>query len=106
MELLLKEGHRVTIMTRGTVSHPFDNEVKHIIADRSKKEQLQHHFAGQTFDIVYDNICYTPNEAKDFCDVFNGKIGKLVFTSSLSTYPVDGNEKERQIFIHTTIQYN
>lgn len=98
VELLLKEGHRVTIMTRGTVSHPFDNEVKHIIADRSKKEQLQHHFAGQTFDIVYDNICYTPNEAKDFCDVFNGKIGKLVFTSSLSTYPVDGNEKREADF--------
>lgn len=63
-----------------------------------KKEQLEQLMTDRTFDIVYDNICYSPNEAKAFCDVFNGKIGKLVFTSTLSTYEADGKAKVEQDF--------
>ncbi len=98
VEVLLEEGHQVTIMTRGTTSHPFGDQVEHIIGDRSMKEQLKNHFEGRKFDIVYDNICYTSNEARDFCEVFNGNIGKLVFTSSLSTYSADGKEKREEDF--------
>lgn len=98
VEVLLEEGHQVTIMTRGTTSHPFGDQVEHIIGDRSMKEQLKNHFEGRKFDIVYDNICYTSNEARDFCEVFNGNIGKLVFTSSLSTYSADGKEKSEEDF--------
>ena len=89
VEVLLEEGHQVTIMTRGTTSHPFDDQVEHIIGDRSMKEQLNNHFEGRKFDIVYDNICYTSNEARDFCEVF---------TSSLSTYSADGKEKREEDF--------
>ncbi|MCF2649030.1 NAD-dependent epimerase/dehydratase family protein [Niallia circulans] len=98
VEMLLEEGHQVTIMTRGTTSHSFGDQVEHIIGDRSMKEQLINHFDCRKFDIVYDNICYTSNEARDFCEIFNGNIGKLVFTSSLSTYAADGMEKREEDF--------
>ena len=90
VEKLIKEGHNVTIMTRGQSGNPFGDKVEHIVVNRQDKEALANAVEGRTFDIVYDNICYSPNEAMQFCDVFNGKIGKLVFTSTLSTYEANG----------------
>lgn len=98
VELLVEEGHKVTIATRGKSPNPFGEKVEHVTVDRMKKEQLEQLMANRTFDIVYDNICYSPNEAKAFCDVFNGKIGKLVFTSTLSTYEADGEAKVEHDF--------
>lgn len=98
VELLLDDGHKVTIVTRGQSSHPFGDQVEHVIADRSDKNELAKAVKGRHFDIVYDNICYSPNEAYEFCEIFNGKIDKLVFTSTLSTYPMDGKEKKESDF--------
>lgn len=93
VEQLLKDGHDVSIVTRGKLPNPFDGQVHHIMVDRSDQEALTRAVEGQTYDVVYDNICYSPNDAKAFCEIFNGKIGKLVFTSTLSTYEADGEAK-------------
>lgn len=98
VELLVEDGHQVTIITRGKSGNPFGDKVEHIIADRTKKEDLVKVVDGRAFDIVYDNICFSPNEAIDVCEVFNGKIDKLVFTSTLSTYEIDGKEKAEADF--------
>lgn len=98
VELLLEEGHHVTIVTRGKSGNPFGNRVEHITVDRRNRKEFAEKIDGRTFDIVYDNICYSPNEAHAFCDVFNGKIGKLIFTSTLSVYDVDGNVKREEDF--------
>ncbi|WP_062109957.1 NAD-dependent epimerase/dehydratase family protein [Bacillus niameyensis] len=98
VELLIAEGHHVVIMTRGQSGNPFGDQVEHLIANRLSKEELASIVEGRTFDIVYDNICYSPNEAYEFCEVFNGKIGKLVFTSTLATYNADGKEKNEADF--------
>lgn len=98
VELLIKEGHKVAIVTRGQSGNPFGDRVEHIIVDRSNKEELAKKMENRTFDIVYDNICYSPNDAYAFCEIFNGKIGKLVFTSTLSTYEADGKEKTEADF--------
>lgn len=90
VEDLLTEGHHVAIITRGQSGNPFGERVEHIQADRFQTEELAKAVEGRTFDIVYDNICYSPDEAKAFCDIFNGKIGKLVFTSTLATYDANG----------------
>ena len=98
VELLLADGHDVTIVTRGRLANPFGDKVKHLIVDRRDTEAFSKAVEGEYYDIVYDNICYSPNEAKAFCDIFNGKMGKLVFTSTLSTYAVDGNAKSEADF--------
>lgn len=98
VEYLIDEGHHVTIITRGGSGNPFGEKVEHIIADRSNKEELSQKVEGRNFDIVYDNICYSPNDAYAFCEVFNGKIGKLVFTSTLSVYDIDGQVKREADF--------
>ena len=93
VELLIADGHDVTIVTRGKLANPFGDTVKHIIVDRRDTNAFSNVFEGQYYDIVYDNICYSPNEAKALCDIFNGKMGKLIFTSTLATYDADGKAK-------------
>lgn len=93
VELLIADGHDVTIVTRGQLANPFGDTVKHLTVDRRNTEAFAKAVEGNNYDIVYDNICYSPNEAKAFCDIFNGKIGKLVFTSTLATYEADGKAK-------------
>ncbi|MGX9134079.1 NAD-dependent epimerase/dehydratase family protein [Rummeliibacillus sp. JY-2-4R] len=93
VELLIEDGNNVTIITRGLSGNPFGNKVEHIIGDRTNKNELAKIIDGRFFDVVYDNICYSPNEAYDFCELFNGNINKLVFTSTLATYSADGKEK-------------
>ena len=90
VELLLEQKHEVTIVTRGVSENPFGEAVEHIKVDRKDKAAFEKALENRTFDIVYDNICYSPNEAKQLCDMFKGKIGKLVFTSTLATYEADG----------------
>lgn len=98
VELLLEDKHDVTIVTRGMSENPFGDAVKHIKVDRKDTKAFAQALENLTFDIVYDNICYSPNEAKQLCDLFNGKIGKLVFTSTLSTYEADGQPHGEEDF--------
>lgn len=105
VELLIKDGHNVTIMTRGQSSNPFGDRVEHIIGDRLNQEELLKKVEGRVFDIVYDNICYSPNDAYSFCKVFNNKIGKLIFTSTLATYEADGKKRVKMILIPITMKF-
>lgn len=95
---LLAEGNDVTIATRGNLPHSFGENVEHIIVDRTNEEMLEKVFHQTEWDVIYDNICYSPNEALAACHVFNGKVKKYVFTSTMSTYDVTfgANLKEEQ----------
>ncbi|MEK5232889.1 NAD-dependent epimerase/dehydratase family protein [Lysinibacillus sp. FSL K6-0232] len=98
VELCLQEGHHVTILTRGQTKHPFGSNVQQFIVDRNNSEALAQALVNSTWDIVYDNICYSPNEAQVICEVLKGKTKKLIFTSTLATYEVDGKIKKEEDF--------
>lgn len=90
VEHLVAAQHDVTIVTRGMSENPFGDQVEHIKVDRKDTAAFKQALANKEFDVVYDNICYSPNEAKQLCEIFNGSIQKLVFTSTLSTYEANG----------------
>ncbi|NOG28693.1 NAD-dependent epimerase/dehydratase family protein [Lysinibacillus fusiformis] len=98
VELCIENGHDVTILTRGQSGNPFGTAVKQLIVDRDDHDALENALAHTTWDIVYDNICYSPNEAHTICELLKGKTKKLVFTSTLSTYEVDGKLKKEEDF--------
>ena len=98
VELLIADGHDVTIVTRGQLANPFGDKVKHLIVNRRDTEAFSTAVEGEYYDIVYDNICYSQNEAKAFCDIFNGKVDKLVFTSTIATYAADGKAQCEAVF--------
>lgn len=98
VDLCLQNGHSVTILTRGQSGNPFGTKVKQLIANRDDADSLSQALSSSTWDIVYDNICYSPNEAYKICEILEGKTKKLVFTSTLSTYEIDGNVKTEEDF--------
>lgn len=98
VELCIENGHDVTILTRGQSGNPFGTAVKQLIVDRDNHDALENALAHTTWDIVYDNICYSPNKAHTICELLKGKTKKLVFTSTLSTYEVDGKMKKEEDF--------
>ncbi len=60
VELLLQQGHEVTLLTRGQTTDPFGEQIHRLIADRTDEQALQQAVGDQSYDVVYDNICYTP----------------------------------------------
>lgn len=98
VEQYIKEGNQVVIITRGQAGNPFGDKVEHLIADRSNKTELEKVLSGRSFDLVHDNICFSPNDAYALCDILDCRVGKLVLTSTLSTYDIDGDEKEENDF--------
>lgn len=85
VQLLVEAGADVTVATRGLTQVELPAAVKRITLDRDNVHSLA--AAGeQQWDVVYDNICYSSQNALDACKVFRGKVGKYVLTSTLSVY--------------------
>ncbi|MEC0373245.1 NAD-dependent epimerase/dehydratase family protein [Paenibacillus chibensis] len=99
VQLLLDEGHKVTIATRGNTEDGFGDQVGRIQLDRENKESLAKAVEnGQEWDTVYDNICYSPQAAQDACDVFKGKVKRYILTSTLSVYePASRAHEEKDV---------
>ncbi|MCC6396944.1 MAG: NAD-dependent epimerase/dehydratase family protein [Bacteroidetes bacterium] len=83
---LLREGHAVTIVTRGTI--PPDPACESIAADRSDATVLAAAVAGRRFDAVYDMIAYEPEASKAAARIFRGSIGRFIHCSTISVYMV------------------
>ncbi|MGN4124059.1 NAD-dependent epimerase/dehydratase family protein [Lysinibacillus sphaericus] len=98
VELCLQNGHDVTILTRGQSGNPFGSQVKQLIVDRDDEDALAQSLTDMSWDIVYDNICYSPKEAHEIAQILEGKTKKLVFTSTLATYEADGIVKTEADF--------
>lgn len=98
VERYIQNGHSVTILTRGQSGNPFGTKVKQLIVNRDDADSLSQALSNTTWDIVYDNICYSPNEAHKICEILENKTKKFVFTSTLSTYDIDGIVKTEEDF--------
>ncbi|WP_237982822.1 NAD-dependent epimerase/dehydratase family protein [Bacillus thuringiensis] len=86
VEALLQDGHDVTIATRGITEDSFGSTVKRFIVDREDEKQLAERLEDKSYDIVYDNLCYSSNAAKIICEVLQGKTKKYIMTSSMAVY--------------------
>jgi nucleoside-diphosphate-sugar epimerase len=91
---LIEEGHDVTVATRGQASDPFGNSIRRIHFDREDVHSLAQISGLNDWDIVYDQICYSPNEALSACKAFEGRAGKYVHTSTGSVYSTEGLRTE------------
>ncbi|WP_107923375.1 NAD-dependent epimerase/dehydratase family protein [Lysinibacillus parviboronicapiens] len=98
VELCLQNSHDVTILTRGQSGNPFGSQVHQLIADRDDEHTLVQALSNTTWDIVYDNICYSPKDAQKIIEILEGKTTKLIFTSTLATYEADGIVKTEADF--------
>ncbi|MDQ0258027.1 nucleoside-diphosphate-sugar epimerase [Evansella vedderi] len=91
---LVAHGDDVTIATRGETSDEFGSSVKRLKVDRFNRESLEKAFEDTKWDVIYDQICFAPDDAQDMCDIFRHGVGKYVLTSTLSVYSFDDKEEK------------
>ncbi|QOY35683.1 NAD-dependent epimerase/dehydratase family protein [Anaerobacillus isosaccharinicus] len=97
---LLETGIEVTIATRGRTEDGFGDRVHRIPIDRTDRSSIEN-LAFQSWDVVYDQTCYSPKEALDICEVLKGKIGRLIFTSTAAVYDGGSSLIEEQFDPYT-----
>ena len=67
---LLERGHDVTILTSGKTKDPFGTKVKRLKASRTDRVQMHYAINNSIFDIVYDQISFSPVDAQIVCELF------------------------------------
>ncbi|NBH03586.1 NAD-dependent epimerase/dehydratase family protein [Amycolatopsis sp. SID8362] len=77
-------GHQVTVLNRGSTPPPAD--VEHLVADRDDETALTTALGSRTFDVVVDQVCYTPVQAAVAARVFAARTRRYVMTSTIEVY--------------------
>ncbi|MFP3988791.1 NAD-dependent epimerase/dehydratase family protein [Streptomyces sp. E11-3] len=84
IEQLHAAGHQVSVVNRGSTTPP--SGVTHLVADRNDEAALAAALGSRTFDVVVDQVCYTPLQAAIAARVFGGRAGRYVMTSTIEVY--------------------
>ncbi|MEU6163659.1 NAD-dependent epimerase/dehydratase family protein [Streptomyces tanashiensis] len=82
--LLRESGHRVTVLNRGSSAAP--EGIERLVADRDDEKALTSALAGRSFDVVVDQVCYTPRQAEIARRVFATRTRRYVMTSTVEVY--------------------
>jgi nucleoside-diphosphate-sugar epimerase len=87
VQRLLSAGHRVTIATRGFAHDPFGSRIERIRVDRRNETAMRAAFAKVAgYDIIYDQMCYSPLDAAISARVFAGKTKRYIMASTIDVY--------------------
>jgi len=96
VQLLLNKGVSVTIATRGKTADPFGDQVERLTIHREDRVSLENAFNNRNWDVVYDQTCYSSQEALDAIEVLDGKINRYIFTSSQAVYDYGTMRREEE----------
>lgn len=91
VQQLLARGFRVSVFNRGLRAPTALEGVRQIQGDRSAAQAFVRAFEHERFDVVYDMICYTPDDAEATARAFAGRCEQLVFCSSAVVYGGKGS---------------
>ena len=85
-EALLKGNQNITLFNRGTKRNqfPYYEDVEWIIGDRNDENRFRSVFKDRSFDVVIDTCAYFPSDVELIVEVFQNKIGRYIFTSSMA----------------------
>ncbi|TQF06251.1 NAD-dependent epimerase/dehydratase family protein [Kitasatospora acidiphila] len=77
-------GHQVTVINRGSAPPPAG--VEHLVVDRDDEAALMAALGSRSFDVVVDQVCYTPVQAAIAARAFAGRTRRYVMTSTIEVY--------------------
>jgi len=84
---LIEAGHQVTLATRGRTADLFGTRVGRIGVDRRDAAAMTSAFAAvEGYDLVFDQVCYSPLDAAISARVFGGRVKRYVMASTLEVY--------------------
>ncbi|QOR33734.1 NAD-dependent epimerase/dehydratase family protein [Clostridium sp. 'deep sea'] len=86
INLLLQEGHELTLFNRGKTANPFQGKVKLIKGDRKLSGDMLQKTKTHNFDAVIDIIAYNENDATEATRTFLGKVNHYIMISTRSVY--------------------
>lgn len=92
---LIKNGHDVTIATRGITTDSFGNNVNRVIYDRNDKESIINILKRKYYDVIIDKTAYCSNDIRNTLKV--AEFGKYIYMSSTAVYDplhIDTREEE------------
>lgn len=84
VERLVAGGHRVTVVNRGSVPPPAG--ARHLVADRDDEAGLDAALGATAFDVVLDQVCYTPRQAAVARRVLAPRAPRYLMTSTVEVY--------------------
>jgi len=110
VQLLLKQGHEVSIYNRGYKELGFSRDVSIISGDKFQRADFEAQMKKYKFDAVIDMICFNEEDAKSDIRAFKSNIGQLVVCSSVACYkrPISGfpvSEAIAEVTTDTAFQY-
>ncbi|MEU3988809.1 NAD-dependent epimerase/dehydratase family protein [Streptomyces platensis] len=76
--------HQITVINRGSTPPPAG--IEHLVVDRNDEAALSAALGSATFDVVVDQICYTPVQAAIAARAFSGRTRRYVMTSTIEVY--------------------
>lgn len=103
VQKLIQAEHEVSILSRGQTPDPFGSSVRRLIADRTQKDSMAKALGSEHFDVVIDQMCMTASDAQISIELFKDKTDFYIMTSTLSVYPLGGNQKETAVDPHSYI---
>ncbi len=80
------EGHRVSVLNRGSSRRPLPPEVELLEADIRDTAAVRAAVGDRRFDVVAEFLAFTPDHVAADLDLFEGRTGQYVFISSASAY--------------------
>ena len=83
---LLARGANITMYNRGQRKVTLPSRVRQIHGDRADTAAFVRAFDGERFDVVFDMICFTPEQAETSVQAFRGRCEQFVFCSTVCVY--------------------
>lgn len=80
---LLRQGHSVTVATRGSAADPFGAQISRIVTDRYDPAALKR-AVPRPFDVVYDTLAYASADVRTALGAL--ECGRYIMVSSASAY--------------------
>lgn len=84
--LALKQGHKVTVMNRGSSGKILNPDIEEIVGDINDETGAEALLKDRTFDVVVNFVVYTPDQAERDIRLFRDRCSQYIFISSASAY--------------------
>jgi nucleoside-diphosphate-sugar epimerase len=91
---LAARGDCVTVLTRGNIALALPKGVEWLKADRADPLALRAVLKSRQWDLVFDQVCFQGADAQTSVELFTGRVGRYVLTSTQSVYSADGLQRE------------
>jgi nucleoside-diphosphate-sugar epimerase len=95
---LLARNWEVSVLSRGNILDSIPPAARRLKADRGDATALTAALGDGKWDLVYDQVCFTPQDARAACEIFSGRAKRYIMTSTVAVYELQGRMMDESSF--------